>query len=142
MNMQSCFLLYVLFSIIATLLNLLIQRAVLALGDSYVFLMSAIGIGTIVGLVSKFMLDKRWIFVDHTSGLKNNSKKFFMYAVMGVFTTGVFWASEITFWLIWRTEIARELGAVIGLTVGYSLKFYLDTRFVFYDQIQESKTWK
>ncbi|MEL7013152.1 MAG: GtrA family protein, partial [Pseudomonadota bacterium] len=31
----------------------------------------------------------------------------------------------------WRTDLMRELGAVIGLTIGYVTKYQLDKRFVF-----------
>jgi putative flippase GtrA len=33
--------------------------------------------------------------------------------------------------VIWRTDLARETGAVIGLTIGYVTKYALDSRFVF-----------
>ena len=32
---------------------------------------------------------------------------------------------------IWRQENMRELGAIIGLTMGYIIKYRLDKRFVF-----------
>ena len=37
----------------------------------------------------------------------------------------------LAFWLIWGTDLARESGAVLGLTVGYVVKYNLDRRFVF-----------
>ena len=33
--------------------------------------------------------------------------------------------------MIWQTDLMRELGAVIGLAIGYVVKFQLDKRFVF-----------
>ena len=53
------------------------------------------------------------------------------YALMGVATTLLFWATETVFYLIWGTDLAREIGAVIGLSAGYLIKYQLDARFVF-----------
>ena len=53
------------------------------------------------------------------------------YGDGGLVTTAVFWVSEAAFWFIWQTAIMREVGAVIGLTIGYVAKFHLDSRFVF-----------
>ena len=50
---------------------------------------------------------------------------------MGILTTLIFWGTETIFWLIWQNENMRELGAVLGLSLGYSIKYNLDKRFVF-----------
>ena len=50
---------------------------------------------------------------------------------MGVFTTTIFWAFETAFWFFWQTHLMREIGALIGLGIGYFIKFNLDRRFVF-----------
>jgi len=42
-------------------------------------------------------------------------------------------AIETSFWLVWRTDAMRELGAIIALCIGYFIKFKLDRRFVFTD---------
>ncbi len=52
---------------------------------------------------------------------------------MGVVTTAIFWSTETAFWVIWHTDLARETGAVLGLAVGYVVKYRLDRRFVFTD---------
>ena len=74
------------------------------------------------------MLDKRWIFADTSSGVKAHGKKFSLYTAMGLVTTAIFWGTETAFWLIWQTDAMRELGAVIGLSVGYVVKYRLDRR--------------
>ena len=79
----------------------------------------------------KYILDKRWIFYDETGGLKPQGTKFLLYSLNGVFTTAIFWISEAGFWFVWRSDIMREVGAIIGLVVGYITKFHLDSRFVF-----------
>ena len=94
---------------------------------------AAVGAGTMVGLIIKYLLDKRWIFYDQGAGLKDHSQKFSLYTAMGITTTAIFWATETAFWLIWQTDMMRELGAVIGLSIGYVVKYNLDRRFVFTD---------
>lgn len=120
---------YTSFAIIATLTNLGAQRAVLWLGESWFF--PAMMAGTGVGLVTKYVLDKKWIFYDVVRPPRAEARTFALYTATGVVTTLIFWGSETAFWLIWQTHMMRELGAVIGLTIGYVLKFQLDRRFVF-----------
>jgi len=124
---------YAFFAVIATVANLVVQRLVLLGGDSTIFFMAALGAGTIVGLIIKYILDKRWIFLDTESGAAAHSKKFGLYMVMGVVTTMIFWGTETAFWVIWQTDLMREIGAIIGLSIGYVVKYNLDRRFVFTD---------
>jgi putative flippase GtrA len=57
---------------------------------------------------------------------------------MGVFTTLIFWGFETGCWLLWRTDHTREAGAIVGLCIGYVVKYQLDRRFVFTDaKLQE-----
>lgn len=122
---------YLIFALIAIFFNLLSQRIVFSLSSASQSLFLAIFIGTLVGLFVKYYLDKKWIFFDKTIGLKANSNKFFLYTIMGIFTTIIFWGFEIFFWFIWQTNTMRELGAIIGLSIGYLIKYSLDRRFVF-----------
>ena len=121
------------FAVVATLANLGAQRAVLALGDPQAgaVFAGAMVTGTLVGLGVKYLLDKRWIFYDRTTGAAAQGRQFALYPLMGVATTAIFWVTETAFWLTWRTDAAREAGAVIGLTIGYVTKYLLDRRFVF-----------
>jgi len=121
------------FAAIATLANLLAQRLVLHLMDGKAGFALAVFCGTLVGLVLKYMLDKRWIFYDASRGVAVQTRKFSLYTLMGVVTTLVFWSSETLFWVLWHTDAMRELGAVLGLIVGYVIKYNLDRRFVFSD---------
>ena len=133
MSPLSLALRYGAFAVIATLANLGTQRAVLWFGDSGLLFTLAMGAGTLVGLVVKYVLDKRWIFFDASTGVKAHSRKFALYTAMGIVTTCIFWGTETAFWLIWQTDAMRELGAVLGLAVGYVTKYALDRRFVFTD---------
>jgi putative flippase GtrA len=122
---------YVAFAILATFANLGTQRLVLLSGDTQLVFALAVVVGTAAGLVVKYILDKRWIFADRTTGVREHGRKFSLYTAMGLITTAIFWASETAFWLIWNTHEAREIGAVLGLAVGYVVKYQLDRRFVF-----------
>lgn len=131
MTLRTLLIRYTAFAVLATLANLAAQRIVLLVRDDDVFFVLALAAGTLVGLVIKYLLDKRWIFYDLETGIKAHGQKFTLYTVMGLFTTVIFWGMETGFWLIWQTESMRELGAVIGLTIGYVIKYNLDRRFVF-----------
>ena len=122
---------YAAFAGLATLANLGAQRAVLAFGEGGGLFALAVALGTLVGLVVKYLLDKRWIFFDRGTGLKAHGRKFTLYTLMGGVTTAIFWGAETGFWLAWQTDAARELGAVLGLTIGYVVEYNLDRRFVF-----------
>lgn len=124
---------YVAFAVIATLANLAVQRAVLAFPPPQPSLGHplALGAGTLAGLVIKYLLDKRWIFHDFAQGLGAQGKQFSLYALTGAATTVIFWGTETAFWLTWNTHAARELGAVLGLAIGYVIKYRLDRRLVF-----------
>jgi putative flippase GtrA len=121
------------FAVVATLANLGAQRLVLAGADPVgpQRLAVAMAVGTIVGLVVKYLLDKRWIFYDATTGARAQGAQFALYSAMGLVTTAIFWATETLFWMVWGTDAAREIGAVLGLSVGYVTKYLLDRRYVF-----------
>ena len=131
MNLSLLVLKYVLFSLFAIFANLATQRIILSLGSEVKHYWLALMVGTLIGLLIKFFLDKYWIFGEYSSDLYLNTKFFFWYSLMGLLTTLFFWVVETSFWIIWKTEFMRELGAVIGLSVGYFIKYFLDRNFVF-----------
>ena len=132
---------YSFFAVIATLLNLFFQYvsflAYTGIADIYV----AMFIGTLVGLVAKYVLDKKYIFHHKPVNKKQDVKKFMVYTLTGVFTTIIFWGTEIGFDLIFGGEIAKYIGAVIGLTIGYIAKYYLDKKYVFIKQLPDDFTY-
>lgn len=117
------------FAILATLANLASQRAVLALWPGG--LIVALAVGTLVGLVVKYWLDKTWIFAGADNDRGGGTGTFSLYAATGVITTLIFWGFESSAWLIWHSHLAREAGAVAGLAIGYLVKYRLDRRYVF-----------
>ena len=133
MNLPVLVIRYALFAVLATLANLAIQRGVLWFGDSGILFALAVGAGTAAGLVIKYILDKRWIFRDMSAGVKAHSKRFSLYTAMGLVTTAIFWGLETVFWFVWQTHAMREMGAVLGLGIGYVIKYNLDRRYVFID---------
>lgn len=119
---------YSAFAVIAVLANLGVQRLVLGLSLGFV---AALLAGTAAGLIVKYLLDKKWIFQDQSRGAVAHGKRFSLYTLMGVVTTAIFWGSETAAYLIWQSDMAREVGAIVGLAVGYVVKYRLDRRFVF-----------
>jgi len=119
------------FAILATTANLGTQSAILAFDDQALVYYLALAAGTGVGLVVKYLLDKRWIFADHSRGVAAHAQKFSLYTLMGVVTTLIFWGTETLFWFTWHTHDARVAGALLGLGIGYFVKYQLDRRFVF-----------
>ena len=121
--------LYIVFAVIATAANLLAQEAVIRIAPAA--LAASILAGTIVGFVLKYALDKKYVFRDSYVGARREAWKVVLYGSFSVFTTLIFWGFEAAFWLIWNTPFAKYTGAVLGLAIGYVLKFWLDGRFVF-----------
>jgi putative flippase GtrA len=121
---------YVVFAVIATLANLATQEAVVRSAPVAPLTLSIL-MGTAVGFILKYLLDKRWVFDDGYSGHRQELQKITLYGVISVITTLVFWGFEVAFWVIWRTDFAKYAGAVLGLTIGYAAKFVLDRTFIF-----------
>jgi putative flippase GtrA len=122
---------YVAFAAIATGCNLgvqaLMDRAYPGRFSVYVSLAA----GTLVGLVIKYLLDKRFIFKDATRGVLGRSGQFVRYALTGVLTTAIFWGLEVGAYHGFHSQAARYLGGALGLAIGYWTKYQLDKRLVF-----------
>lgn len=88
-------------------------------------------IGTGVGLVVKYALDKAWIFRYEHRSVAHGIQTFSRYVVMGLATTAIFWAMEFGADAIFHSEPARLTGGALGLAIGYFAKYQLDKRFVF-----------
>lgn len=93
----------------------------------------AMFIGTLAGLIVKYILDKKYIFFHTPKSKKDDGKKFILYSLMGVFTTFIFWGFEIGFDYAFSDENAKYFGAIIGLCIGYITKYFLDKKYVFKD---------
>lgn len=124
---------YIIFAIVSTLINLLFQYLSFTIYNGFLALYLAIFLGTLSGLILKYILDKKYIFHHEPKNKKDAGKIFFLYSLMGVFTTFIFWGFEIGFNYIFENENAKYFGALIGLTIGYIIKYFLDKKFVFRD---------
>lgn len=132
---------YSLFAVIATGVNLLFQffslqiytednvGKILDIQIDAIYV--AMFIGTIAGLVAKYILDKKYIFYHKPETKSKDLEKFIAYAFTGVFTTIIFWGTELAFNATFEHPSAKYIGAVIGLSIGYVMKYLLDKRFVF-----------
>jgi putative flippase GtrA len=121
---------YSAFAAVATCVNLAVQAGTLALISVPGALLLAMALGTVAGIVPKYLLDKRWIFADRSVGARNHARRFAIYTLLSVATTLVFWVTEIAFDRIGGGDW-HYVGAVLGLAVGYWLKYQLDLRYTF-----------
>ncbi|MFD1195080.1 GtrA family protein [Seohaeicola saemankumensis] len=127
---------YILFGILAAAANLGAQALVHAVlpplaGLGGIAYWVALVFGTGVGLVVKYLLDKRWIFFDTSRGLAAHGRQFSLYTLMGVATTVIFWGVQSIAFAIFGTRLMLYVGGAVGLAIGYVVKYRLDKRFVF-----------
>ncbi len=125
---------YTAFAVISSLGNLLFQYLSFALYEGIGFFYVAMFSGIIAGLVTKYILDKKWIFHHTPKNNKDNAIKFILYSFMGGITTMIFLVTEMAFYYLLPYPNAHYIGAVIGLTIGYSIKYFLDKKYVFIDK--------
>jgi putative flippase GtrA len=129
--MMTIALRYSLFALIATAANIGSQHLVVMIDRSTLMLLFSVAVGTGVGLVVKYLLDKRYIFRYQTRDAAHNARTFTLYTTTGIATTAIFWGMEWLFHLLYATDSGRYLGGVIGLAIGYWIKYQLDKRYVF-----------
>ncbi|WP_027014186.1 GtrA family protein [Comamonas composti] len=122
---------YAIFAIIATAANIGAQDLSIRIYDGAFYILASVIVGTGVGLVIKYILDKRYIFFFHANSIAHDTRTFALYSFMGLATTLLFWGFEFGFQHIFETKEMRYLGGVIGLGIGYLTKYQLDKRFVF-----------
>lgn len=111
--------------------NLTAQALVMYFNNNSHSMLLSMLVGTGVGLVTKYILDKRYIFIFKTENLAQDGRLFLLYSVMGIVTTALFWIIEYGFHWIFATELMRYIGGAIGLILGYLIKYRLDKQFVF-----------
>lgn len=120
------------FAALATLANLGSQAAVgrFLPPDRSLTLAIGMAIGTAVGLVVKYQLDRRWIFAYRAPSLSKAGGTFALYTATGVLTTALFWGVEWGFHLAFGGAW-RYVGGALALAFGYWAKYLLDRRYVF-----------
>ena len=125
---------YAIFALLATAVNILAQELSLVAYHGRSALLVAVVVGTAAGLLLKYQLDKKYIFQFTPASIGHDTVAFARYTVMGLLTTGIFWGFELFFDWYFETKQMRYAGAVIGLSIGYLLKYNMDKRFVFVPQ--------
>jgi putative flippase GtrA len=123
--------LYSLFAGLSTVVNIGSQMLSMLIYSGAYAVEISIFMGTLAGLPLRYFLEKRYIFSFESKNIKHDGQLFILYSSMGVFTTAIFWGTEYAFHLIFTTDVMRYIGGVLGLSIGYYIKYQLDKRFVF-----------
>jgi putative flippase GtrA len=122
---------YAILALIATCANIAAQDAALHLYSGVADVVLSVVVGTGTGLVTKYVLDKKYIFGFRAKNAAHDGRTFALYTLTGLVTTLVFWGFEFGFDHVFDSKGMRYLGGVIGLAIGYFMKYRLDRRFVF-----------
>jgi putative flippase GtrA len=126
---------YTIIALIATAANLGAQELAVRAWHGAFQIELSVFIGTGVGLVVKYVLDKIFIFRFRAASTLHDLQTFILYTGMGVVTTLLFWGFEFGFNSAFQDKNMRYVGALIGLGLGYWAKYHLDKRFVFRAQV-------
>lgn len=122
---------YAFFAAVATTTNIGAQHLSLYFYNGAFSLYIAMFLGTLIGLLVKYILDKKYVFSFTALSLREDTNKFILYSFMGIITTLIFWGSELSFNALFSHAEAKYIGAILGLTIGYLIKYHLDRKFVF-----------
>ena len=95
-------------------------------------------VGTLASLPFRYFLDKRYIFAFISKNLAHDGQLFVVYSVTGAITTLIFWGTEYAVHLIYDSVALRYAGALVGLIVGFYLKYQLDKKYVFVSRFSET----
>lgn len=123
--------LYTLFAVLSTAINIGSQMLFIWIYKGPLSVEISILVGTAMGLPLRYSLEKRYIFNFKSNNLAHDGKLFVFYSAMGVITTLIFWGTEYAFHLIYDTDFMRYLGGIIGLYIGFYVKYQLDKKYVF-----------
>jgi len=129
--------LYTLFAALSTVINIGSQMLSIWLYKGLYLIEISILVGTAAGLPLRYVLEKRYIFAFTSNNLAHDGKLFIFYCAMGVITTLIFWGTEYASHLIYDTDLMRYAGGVVGLAVGFYIKYQLDKKYVFVNSLSE-----
>ena len=122
---------YAILALIASLANFAAQDLATTLYAGPFGITISLVVGTGVGLVVKYILDKRYIFGFKARNAAHDGQTFVLYTIMGLATTVIFWGFEFGFQIVFGTKEMRYLGGALGLAIGYVAKYLLDKRYDF-----------
>jgi putative flippase GtrA len=95
-------------------------------------------VGSIIAVgityITKFLLDKFIVFQNNTVELKETTQEFIKYFVFAIFTT----IENIGIQFLMTNFIGTplEISMAIALSIGYITKFFLDKKYVFFNDIK------
>ena len=124
-------LIYALLALIATITNIGAQDLIVRGYHGQHAVLLSVAVGTGVGLIVKYLLDKRYIFRFRARDAAHDGRTFMLYTLAGLATTVIFWGFEFGFHALFASKGMRYVGGVIGLVIGYFIKYRLDKRYVF-----------
>ena len=122
---------YTVFAIIAISVNIFFQELTYNIYTGPFALEASMVCGVFVGFLTKYYLDRKYIFFYRFISLRDDFKILFLYILMSGLSTLIFWAFELSFDWLFEARYMRYVGAIIGLSIGYGLKYILDKQFVF-----------
>lgn len=129
--------LYTFFAVLSTIINIGSQIFSIWVYKGPYSVEISILVGTAAGLPLRYFLEKRYIFDFTSQNLAHDGKLFIFYSAMGVITTIIFWGTEYAFHLIYDTDLMRYVGGILGLAIGYFVKYQLDKKYVFVKSYSE-----
>ena len=129
---------YTLIAVLSTAINIGSQMLSIWIYKGPLSVEISILVGTAMGLPLRYFLEKRYIFNFTSKNLLHDGKLFVFYSAMGVITTLIFWGTEYAFHLIYDTDFMRYLGGIIGLSIGFYVKYQLDKKYVFVNSANEA----
>lgn len=122
---------YTAFALLAGSCNLGTQWLVTAAWPGSGVVLVSMVCGTGAGFLCKYVLDRRYIFRFVPGSAMREAVTVAKYGSTGIFTTALFWATELGFHFAFEAQQARFIGAGVGLALGYAIKYQLDKRHVF-----------
>lgn len=120
---------YSIIVVLSSLVNIFFQRMTLEIWPSWLVLAMLMGTGT--GFLTKFILDAKFIFKYRPKNLNDQVKVATKYGFMSVFTTLIFWGTELGFHHFIPIPESAMWGAALGLCMGNLIKYHLDKKYVF-----------
>ena len=130
--------LYTLFAVLSIAINIGSQMLSIWIYKGPLSVEISILVGTAMGLPLRYFLEKRYIFNFTSKSLVHDGKLFILYSAMGVITTLIFWGTEYAFHLVYDTDLMRYFGGIIGLSIGFYVKYQLDKKYVFVNGFDEA----
>jgi putative flippase GtrA len=127
----SLMLRYAGFALLSTAINCLVQFFILHTLAGSLAIYIALAFGTGAGFVSKFLLDRNYVFYHVSSGYKQEVWVSICYLGTSVIMTLAYLSFQTFVYFEYGDGAFYYISACLVLCLGYSAKFLIDGRFVF-----------